>query len=51
MSRRYSELLAQLPPSGPARAAVVASLVLGGIIATSLTVLIGIFLFTAYGSR
>ena len=51
MSRRYSELLAQLPPSGPARAAVVASLVLGGIIATSLTVLIGIFVFTAYGSR
>ncbi|HYS82606.1 MAG TPA: hypothetical protein VEM76_17995 [Anaeromyxobacteraceae bacterium] len=50
MSRRFSELLAQLPPSGPARAAVVASLVLGGIIAASLTVLIGIFLFTAYGS-
>jgi hypothetical protein len=51
MSRRLSDLLAQLPPSGPARAAVIASLVLGGVIAACLTVLIGIFLFAAYGSR
>jgi len=51
MSRRFSDVLAQLPPSGPARAAVIGSLILGGIVATCLTVLITIFLFTAYGSR
>ena len=51
MSRRLSEFLAQLPPSGPARVAVVASIVLGGVIAACLTVLIAIFLVTAYGAR
>ena len=50
MSRRLSDLMAQLPSSRPARAAVIGSLVLGAVVATSLSVLIAIFLFTAYGS-
>lgn len=51
VSRRFADLLAQLPPSGPGRAAVIGSLILGGVVATCLTVLIAIFLFTAYGAR
>ena len=39
--------MAQLPSSRPARAAVIGSLVLGAVVATSLSVLIAIFLFTA----
>ncbi|HEX7622571.1 MAG TPA: hypothetical protein VF400_03295 [Anaeromyxobacteraceae bacterium] len=50
MPRRLADLMAQLPSSRPARAAVIGSLVLGAVVATSLSVLIAIFLFTAYGS-
>ncbi len=45
--RRKLDLAGQLPPAGPARAAVIASLVLGGIVATALTTLILVFIFTA----
>jgi hypothetical protein len=48
---RRLDIAAQLPPSGPARAAVIGSLVLGAIAATALTTLIAIFFFTLFGSR
>ncbi|GEJ57802.1 hypothetical protein [Anaeromyxobacter diazotrophicus] len=48
---RRLDIAAQLPPPGPARAAVIGSLVLGAIAATALTTLIAIFLVTAFGSR
>ena len=48
---RRLDIAAQLPPSGPARAAVIGSLVLGAIAATALTTLIAICLFTVFGSR
>ncbi len=47
--RRKLDIAGQLPPAGPARAAVIASLVLGGIIATALTALILVFIVTALG--
>lgn len=45
---RRLDIAAQLPPPGPARAAVIASLVLGALVAASLSALIAIFLFTAW---
>lgn len=48
---RRLDIAAQLPPPGPARAAVIGSLVLGAIAATALSVLIAIFLVTAFGAR
>ncbi len=49
MRRKLLDVAGQLPPAGPARAAVIASLVLGGIIATALTALILVFVVTAFG--
>lgn len=48
---RRLDLAAQLPPAGPARAAVIGSLVLGAIAATALTTLIIIAAVTVFGSR
>lgn len=48
---RRLDIAAQLPPPGPARAAVIGSLVLGAIAATALTTLIAIFVFTVIGAR
>lgn len=43
---RLSRLARQLPEGGLARAAVIASLVLGGTVAVGLTLLIAVFLVT-----
>ncbi len=45
---RRLDLAAQIPPRGLARAAVIASLVLGGLVATGLTALIAGFLVTSF---
>jgi len=44
------ELASELPPAGPARVAVLASLALGGAIAVGLTALIAVFAVTALRS-
>lgn len=44
------KLVAELPAAGPARAAVLASLALGGAIAVGLTALIAVFAVTALRS-
>lgn len=45
--RRRLDIAGQLPPRGPARVAVIAALVVGGVVATGLTALIIVFLVTA----
>lgn len=48
---RRLDIAAQLPASGPARAAVIGSLILGAIAATALTTLIVIAAVTVFGAK
>jgi hypothetical protein len=47
--RRRLDLAGQLPPRGAARAAAIAALVVGGLVAIVLTALIAIFVVTSLG--
>jgi hypothetical protein len=47
---RRMDIRSEMPAGALARAGVIASLVLGGVIAVGLTALIGIFVFTALRS-
>jgi hypothetical protein len=51
MAVRRFRIAEQLPPPGLARAAVIAMLALGGLVAVALPVLIALFLWASFQSR